>query len=141
MIASKATQEECRFMPNLFNDYSAGLFSAQPAPCISLYQPTHQQHPDNQQDPIRFRNLLGRIEASLAHSTAKAYSDELLAPLRELADDREFWQHTRDGLAILRSKDLLRVYRLERPVPEPPHHASDAHPAIHRSLSCAGNQL
>ena len=27
-------------------------------PCQSLYQPTHRRHPDNQQDPIRFRHLV-----------------------------------------------------------------------------------
>ncbi len=34
-------------------------------PCISLYQPTHRNHPDNQQDPIRYRNLLREMESSL----------------------------------------------------------------------------
>ena len=28
-------------------------------PCLSLYQPTHRHHPDNLQDPIRFRNRMG----------------------------------------------------------------------------------
>lgn len=27
---------------------------AQP-PCLSLYQATHRSHPDNRQDPVRFR--------------------------------------------------------------------------------------
>ena len=33
------------------------LFDHKP-PCVSLYQPTHRHYPDNQQDPIRYRNLL-----------------------------------------------------------------------------------
>lgn len=34
-------------------------------PCLSLYQPTHRHHPDNRQDPIRYRNLLREMEDSL----------------------------------------------------------------------------
>ena len=30
--------------------------------CLSLYQPTHRRHPDNQQDPIRFRHLVKALE-------------------------------------------------------------------------------
>ncbi|MGQ0699043.1 MAG: hypothetical protein ACT4PZ_12470 [Panacagrimonas sp.] len=36
----------------------AELTAAQTPPCLSLYQPTHRHRPDNQQDPIRFRNLV-----------------------------------------------------------------------------------
>jgi hypothetical protein len=43
-------------MNSLANDYRAGLFEAQEPPCLSLYQPTHRHHPENRQDPIRFRN-------------------------------------------------------------------------------------
>lgn len=28
-------------------------------PCLSLYMGTHRSHPDNQQDPVRFRHLVG----------------------------------------------------------------------------------
>ena len=35
------------------------------SPCLSLYQPTHRRRPENQQDPIRFRNLVKELEASL----------------------------------------------------------------------------
>ena len=30
----------------------AELVSFKGRPCLSLYQPTHRRHPDNQQDPI-----------------------------------------------------------------------------------------
>jgi hypothetical protein len=42
-----------------------GLIGVHEPPCISLYQPTHRRHPENQQDPIRYRNLLVEIETSL----------------------------------------------------------------------------
>ncbi len=49
-------------MDFLINDYNAGLFESVEPPCLSLYQPTHRTHPDKQQDPIRFRNLLKELE-------------------------------------------------------------------------------
>nr|WP_231364066.1 hypothetical protein [Thioalkalivibrio sp. ALMg11] len=51
----------------------------------------------------------------------KFASDEiqpLLEPLLALADDREFWNCTFDGLAVLRDRNRFRVYKLQRPVPE-----------------------
>jgi Bacterial archaeo-eukaryotic release factor family 3 len=40
-------------MNSCANNNLAGLLDAHEPPCLSLYQPTHRHHPDNQQDPIR----------------------------------------------------------------------------------------
>lgn len=87
-------------------------------PCLSLYQPTHRSHPENQQDPIRFRNLVKQLEQSLLQRATAAEAAELLAPFVELANDHEFWSNTRDGLAILGGKDTFHVFKLQRPVAE-----------------------
>lgn len=105
-------------MDSLAHDYAAGTFSNVTAPCLSLYQPTHRSHPENRQDPIRFGNLIRSLAESLARRNSKRETEALLGPLRALADDREFWMHTRDGLAVLRSSDVFRVYVLQRPVRE-----------------------
>lgn len=102
----------------LEGDYPSLLLGKQQPPCLSLYQPTHRQHPDNQQDPIRFRNLLKTLGASLAERTPARDVHPLLAPLHDLASDHQFWNHTLEGLAVLRSPAMFRVYRLQRPVPE-----------------------
>ena len=95
------------------------LFAANTGgPCISVYQPTHRQHPDNQQDPIRFRNLVKQAEASLQSEYSKGQVDSLLARFYGLADDADFWNHTADGLAVFGSADLFRNVRLQRPVRE-----------------------
>jgi hypothetical protein len=94
------------------------LSSAQSPPCLSLYQPTHRHNPDNQQDPIRFRNLVKALEASLRQQHPAAEAKRLLEPFAALAQDYEFWSHTLDGLAVLGTSDFFRVYRLQRPVPE-----------------------
>jgi hypothetical protein len=94
----------------LLNDYEP--------PCLSLYQTTHRRHPENQQDPIRFGNLVKKLEASLLQKYPADEIQPLLEPFLTLADDRDFWNHTLDGLAILAAGDLFRVYKLQRPVGE-----------------------
>src|SRR6185312_5854009 len=87
-------------------------------PCLSLYQPTHRHHPDNLQDPIRYRNLIKSMEESLQQKYTNRHIGPLIEPFQVLADDRDFWNHALDGLAILGAPGLFRVYRVQRPVPE-----------------------
>ncbi len=100
------------------NELPIELPVAHDGPCLSLYQPTHRTHPDNQQDPIRFRNLVKSLEQSLSQQYPQEEVRFLLEPYYDLADQKEFWNHTQEGLAILRAPDLLRIYKLQRPVPE-----------------------
>jgi hypothetical protein len=102
----------------LDSDFSVGLQEARVPPCLSLYQPTHRHHPENQQDPIRFRNLIKQMEESLLQRYSAQEIEPILKPFRDLIDDRDFWNHTFDGLAVLGAKGLFRVYRLQRPVAE-----------------------
>jgi hypothetical protein len=87
-------------------------------PCLSLYQPTHRRHPENQQDPIRFRHLVKQLKLSLEQAHPAAEVRRLLKPFNGLAKDREFWNHVLDGLAVLGGADLFRVFLLQRPVRE-----------------------
>jgi len=101
---------------SLTTESLAELASARPPPCLSLYQPTHRRHPENQQDPIRFRNLLKGLEASLREQHPAVETRLLLQPFEALAHDHDFWNHTLDGLAVLGGPGLFRVFRLQRPV-------------------------
>ncbi len=105
-------------MYSLNYDYPAVLLAEREAPCLSLYQPTHRQHPDNAQDPLRYRNLVKQLAASLREKYPTRDISALLQPFEALADDRDFWNHTGDGLAVLGAPDFFRVYRLQRPVAE-----------------------
>ena len=96
----------------------AELAAALQPPCLSLYQPTHRRSPENQQDPIRFRNLVKELEASLRQKYPKVEIRLLLEPFEALARDHVFWTHTLDGLAVLSGPGLFRVFRLQRPVAE-----------------------
>ena len=84
-------------------DRLIGLLAPHEPPCISLYQPTHRHHPENQQDPIRFRNLVKAIETALGQKYPRRETRPLLAPFHALAEDRAFWNHACDGLAVLGS--------------------------------------
>ena len=77
-------------MHSLLNDYRAGLLKSSEPPCVSLYQPTHRRYPENQQDPIRFRNLTKSLEQSLRQKYTTREVTPLLELLRALADDHEF---------------------------------------------------
>ena len=96
----------------------AELASLHQPPCLSLYQPTHRRHPENQQDPIRFRNLVKELETSLRQKYPAVESRLLLEPFEALAHDDDFWNHTLDGLAVLGGPGLFRVFQLQRPVDE-----------------------
>lgn len=99
-------------------DYAKVLSGRHEPPCLSVYQPTHRRHPDNQQDPIRFRNLTKALAESLQRKYPARETAPLLAPFEALAADREFWNHTLDGLAVLAAPGFFRAYRLQRPVAE-----------------------
>ena len=105
-------------MSSLAQDYPAILSGDHESPCLSLYQPTHRQHPDNTQDPIRFRNLVKMMEESLRQKYPKREIKPIMQPFEALAEDRTFWNRTAGGLAVLSAPGLFRVYKLQRPVAE-----------------------
>ncbi len=105
-------------MDSLDKDYAAGLFRTCEPPCLSLYQPTHRHGPENQQDPIRFGNLVKALEESLLQKYSKREIQTLLDPFLVLAEDRDFWEHTFDGLAVLSARGMFQVYRLQQLVAE-----------------------
>ena len=96
----------------------AELTRKQQGPCLSLYQPTHRRHPENQQDPIRFRHLVKELEVSLQQKHTAGESRLLLEPFEALARDGDFWKHTLEGLAVLSGRGVFQVFRLQRVVDE-----------------------
>lgn len=94
------------------------LTASHDAPCLSLFQSTHRSLPDNQQDPIRFRNLMKQLDRSLQQSYSTAAIKSLLAPFEKLARDPLFWNRTQDGLAVFAAPEFFRVYLLQQPMPE-----------------------
>jgi len=87
-------------------------------PRLSLYQPTHRHHPENQQDPIRFRSLVKKLELLLLENHSSAQVSSLLEPFEALGRDTVFWNHTLDGLAVFAAPGWFRVIELQRSVSE-----------------------
>ena len=84
----------------------------QEGPFISLYLPTNRHSPENKQDPIVYKNLLKTIEASLLHTYASKDVSNRMSALHEIGEDKELWNNTLNGLAILSSPDRCVVYKL-----------------------------
>lgn len=90
------------------------ISSAKKPPCISLYQSTHRQHPENLQDPIRYRGLLKNLKVSLLGKYSSEEIGIFLKPFEELVSDEDFWSHTLDGLAVFGCPGYFRAVKLPR---------------------------
>ena len=93
------------------------LMEEREPPCLSVYLPTHRTHPENQQDPIRYKNLMTALEESLLREYDSGQSKALLESFHGLAEDADFWSHTWDGLAVFGAADLFQVFKLQQSVP------------------------
>lgn len=105
-------------MQQLSTDHLRSILATQEPPCISLYLPTHRRHPENEGDPIRYRNQLRELEASLLEKYSKRDVQPLLEPFQALAHNSDFWNHRTEGLAILSAGGNFQVFDLQRPVKE-----------------------
>lgn len=94
------------------------LLSVSEAPCISLYMPTHRVHPENAQDPIRYKNLIKQVKESLTEKYPTAETEPLLENFVAVLSDHDFWNHTLDGLCVLGSSEFFEVIHLHLPVEE-----------------------
>jgi hypothetical protein len=94
------------------------LLAPQTPPCLSVYLPTHRRHPEKTQDPVRFKNLLKELEASLLPRYNDTETQALLAPFRALTEDSEFWNHLWEGLAVLGTTGLFRAFRVQQGIAE-----------------------
>lgn len=92
------------------------LLEPHPAPCLSLYLPTHRRPPDSAVDLPAFRHLVAALEMALSATQRPDAIARLLHPFHELESSREFWQHCRDGLAVLAADGQAQVFLLQRPV-------------------------
>jgi hypothetical protein len=81
--------------------------------CLTLYMPTHRAGQDQQQNPIRFKNMLVEAEQRLVESgLRKPEARQFLKPADDLLHDSIFWQHQSDGLAVFLSESFSLAYRL-----------------------------
>jgi hypothetical protein len=86
---------------------------------LSLFIPTHPLGAGAQTDPIRWKNLVNRVERTLIeHGSEAAEIADLLAPARQLRDDNDAWRYMSDGLAMFLRPGWHRMFRVPLGVPE-----------------------
>jgi len=115
---AKGNDMKTTHTPDTLTQASLTEMASFKGPCLSLYQPTHRRHPDNQQDPIRFRHLVKALETSLLQHHATDAVKAMIQPFEDLTQDRSLWNHMQDGLAVLGAPGLFRVFLLQRPLAE-----------------------
>lgn len=81
--------------------------------CVSIYMPAHRVGWEQQQDPVRLKNLLDEAEGQLVEAGIRSPDARtLLENAQGLLEDNDFWQHQSDGLAVFIDGEGTRTYRL-----------------------------
>lgn len=88
------------------------LLAVAESPCLSLYMPTHRTHPENLQNPVRFKNLMKELETSLLTKYSKDEIEKHLQPLVEITSGDGFWNYTSEGLAIFSSPGYSKAVKM-----------------------------
>ncbi len=83
------------------------------SPRISLYMPTHRKSPDNKKDSILFKNLILEAEYALAGRYHRRDWEPVVAHLRRILGEADFWNRSMDGLAVLADREGYVFFRLE----------------------------
>ena len=85
------------------------LLATDQTPCLSIYMPTHRNHPENLKDVILFKNLVRQMKESLLQKYSADETQKFLEPFESLTEDHDTWNHTSNGLAVFSTTDLFKV--------------------------------
>lgn len=80
-------------MTPLTADFRHALADAE-SPCLSLYQPKHRHYPGNQQDPVRFGNLVKKLDQSLKKKYSPQEIHTLLESFEALSHDSDLYENS-----------------------------------------------
>jgi hypothetical protein len=100
-------------MYSLSKEELKNLLEKQTGLCVSIFMPTYRTGVESQQNQIRFRNLLRKMEDKLLACNLRPQEVKtMVEPAQALAGNAHFWRHQKDGLALFLSGGLFRSYRL-----------------------------
>jgi len=86
---------------------------------ITITLPTHKTGEEGKQDPIRFKNLVKKVEDQLTGRGKKnGEIEKILKPAKELLEKPLFWSHLEHGLAVYITENSFDVYKLPYTVDE-----------------------
>ena len=97
------------------------LLNVQNGLCISIYIPTHRAGHEtlNGQDHILFKNKLREAKDLLSrHDVPESEIETYMKPAEDLLNDKNFWRHQSEGLAVFITKGFSAHYTLPVAMPE-----------------------
>ncbi len=102
-----------RFGKNEFRQ----LLEVEEKPAISIYMPIERQEMTNKALRLQFRAHVDEVARRLeeAESLSPSSYQHLLARLREMVEERTFWDRSGDGVAVFLSPSFEGVYFLPLP--------------------------
>ena len=98
--------------------YLSSALASTETPCVSIYLPTHRAHPDNQQDSIRFRNVVDEVESTLSKSYPVRTTRNVADRLRAIEREPNFWDGAEETLIVLASPARCDAFAVPRKFPE-----------------------
>ena len=95
------------------------LMQHETKPCVSLFLPTHRSGRDQEQDAIRYKNLLRQAEEALVDADMRRPEAEaFLKSAADLQFNALFWRDRSDGLAVFCADGFSRAYQIPLTLPE-----------------------
>jgi hypothetical protein len=111
-VLSRIEEKEFNFMPLLSREELKILATQPDGLRVSMYMPAHKEGLEVQQNPIRYKNLIGEAQEKLVEAGLKqSEAEKMLEPARALHND-EFWRHQSGGLAVFVGSDFFSYYCL-----------------------------
>lgn len=113
---------------HIYDTFDSAVFENAKAPLVSLYMPTHLYWTENQQDLIRYKNLVSEVESALSQEYSAQECADVLTSLHDLLNDenKEVWEYAKQGMAVLTDGKETAIYRLDYSV-EPLVSVSDTY--------------
>ncbi|MPZ68749.1 MAG: hypothetical protein GEU71_04380 [Actinobacteria bacterium] len=94
-------------------DTIRGLLEYEGDPAVSIFMPTHRRGPETELDTVQLKNLLADAATILENRGLRRPAIEsIMEGPSSLLDDRLFWQHQLDGLALFSGDGFFQSYRV-----------------------------
>ncbi len=100
----------------IVDEFPNDIIFEEEGPFISLYQQTHKHSKGNKQDVTLFKNLVRDVEASLKQKYSKKDISLVMNMFQQIEEDKNIWNYTLEGMAVLANLNKCIIYRLDETV-------------------------
>ena len=95
------------------------ILASEGGPHITVYLPAPERALEAKDDAIRISNLIRDAHSTITqHWMPESKAEDFLKPIDDLSRDSEFLAERRHGVAIYRSDDVFKVYRMSESIDE-----------------------